>query len=219
LRAEARLRLTPRRQLDSLLRTSGARLSVAKLERMPAGADHGPLKPRLPSRLATPGQRIDLLPAVVADALPGVLASLTSGGGLADGELLLVGRRHQRDNNSWLHNASGLTRGRARHALMAHPDDLAVRGIRDGDTVLVRSAVGEVRVEVDATEDLMAGVVSLPHGYGHGRDGVRLRHATGLPGVSVNDLTDPSVVESVSGNAVLNGVPVTLEPSGLGERG
>ncbi|HSO63696.1 MAG TPA: molybdopterin dinucleotide binding domain-containing protein, partial [Ornithinibacter sp.] len=132
--------------------------------------------------------------------------------GLADGELLLVGRRHQRDNNSWLHNASRLTRGRARHSLSAHPDDLAVRGIRDGDTVLVRSAVGEVRVEVAASEDLMPGVVSLPHGYGHAREGVRLRHATELPGVSMNDLTDPSVVEAVSGNAVLNGVPVTLHP-------
>lgn len=212
LEAEARLRLSPRRQLDALLRSSGARLSVAKLEKMSAGADHGPLKPRLPSRLATPEQRVDLLPSVVADALPGVLASLSSGGGLADGELLLVGRRHQRDNNSWLHNASRLTRGRARHSLSAHPDDLAVRGIRDGDTVLVRSAVGEVRVEVAASEDLMPGVVSLPHGYGHAREGVRLRHATELPGVSMNDLTDPSVVEAVSGNAVLNGVPVTLHP-------
>ena len=212
LRTEARLRLTPRRRLDALLRSSGARLSVARLEKMSAGADHGPLKPRLPARLATPEQRIDLLPAIVADALPGVLWSLSSGPGLADGALLLVGRRHQRDNNSWLHNASRLTRGRARHALLAHPDDLAVRGIRDGDTVLVRSAVGEVRVEVAATDDLMPGVVSLPHGYGHARDGVRLRHATALPGVSANDLTDPSVVEPVSGNAVLNGVPVTLEP-------
>ena len=137
---------------------------------------------------------------------------MSAGPGLAAGQLLLVGRRHQRDNNSWLHNASRLTRGRPRHALMAHPDDLAVRGIRDGETVLVRSAVGEVRVEVAATEDLMPGVVSLPHGYGHARDGVRLRNATGLSGVSVNDLTDPGVVEPVSGNAVLNGVPVTVEP-------
>ena len=212
LRTEARLRLSPRRQLDALLRSSGARLSVAKLEKMSAGADRGPLKPRLPDRLQTPGRRIDLLPAIVAEALPGVLTSLSGGAGAAEGELLLIGRRHQRDNNSWLHNASRLTRGRPRHALLAHPDDLAVRGIRDGDTVLVRSAVGEVRVEVSATEDVMPGVVSLPHGYGHARDGVRLRSATALPGVSVNDLTDPGVVETVSGNAVLNGVPVTVEP-------
>jgi anaerobic selenocysteine-containing dehydrogenase len=212
LKARAQLGLSPRRQLDALLRSSGARLSVAKLERMPAGADHGPLRPRLPARLATPDRRIDLLPAVVADALPGVLHAMSSGAGVAEGKLLLIGRRHQRDNNSWLHNAPRLTRGRPRHPLLAHPDDLAVRGIRDGDTVLVRSAVGEVRVEVAATEDLMPGVVSLPHGYGHARDGVRLRSATALAGVSVNDLTDPSVVEPVSGNAVLNGVPVTVEP-------
>ena len=132
---------------------------------------------------------------------------------LADGELLLIGRRHQRDNNSWLHNSTRLTRGRPRHALTAHPDDLAARGIRGGDVVVVRSAVGEVRVEVEATDDLMPGVVSLPHGYGHARNGVRLRNAVDVPGVSMNDLTDPSVVESVSGNAVLNGVPVTVAPA------
>ena len=212
LETEARLRLSPRRQLDALLRSSGARLSVAKLEKTVAGADHGPLKPRLPERLFTPEKRIDLLPTVVAEPLPTLLTALSAGPTLADGELLLIGRRHQRDNNSWLHNSTRLTRGRARHALMAHPDDLAARGIRGGDVVTVRSAVGEVRVEVEATDDLMPGVVSLPHGYGHARDGVRLRNAVEVPGVSMNDLTDPSVVESVSGNAVLNGVPVTVAP-------
>ena len=212
LKTEARLRLTPRRQLDALLRSSGARLSVAKLEGMSAGADRGPLKPRLPERLATANQRIDLATPLVLDALPGLLTELASATGPGDGQLLLIGRRHQRDNNSWLHNSTRLTRGRARHALLAHPDDLAARGIGDGDTVVVRSAVGEVRVEVEATDDVMPGVVSLPHGYGHRRAGVRLRNAEGLPGVSINDLTDPAVVEGLSGNAVLNGVPVTVEP-------
>ena len=212
LQTEARLRLSPRRQLDALLRSSGARLSVAKLEGMSAGADRGPLKPRLPERLATPEQRIDLAVPLVLESLPGLLEALSGVRGVGDGDLLLIGRRHQRDNNSWLHNAAGLTRGRARHALLAHPDDLAARGIRDGDTVVVRSAVGEVHVEVAATDDVMPGVVSLPHGYGHRRPGVRLRHAEELPGVSVNDLTDASVVDDLSGNAVLNGVPVTLAP-------
>jgi len=179
LKAEARLRLSPRRQLDALLRSSGTRLSVAALEDMPAGADHGPLKPRLPERLATPDQRIDLLPAIVADALPEVLAALAAltaaNGSPVDGQLLLIGRRHQRDNNSWLHNTTRLTRGRSRHALLAHPDDLAARGLADGQTVCVRSASGEVEVEVAATDDVMPGVVSLPHGYGHARPGVRLR--------------------------------------------
>jgi anaerobic selenocysteine-containing dehydrogenase len=210
LQTEARLRLTPRRQLDALLRSSGARLSVAKLEGMVAGADRGPLKPRLPERLMTPEKRIDLALPLVLESLPQLLTELSAGPGLDEGELLLIGRRHQRDNNSWLHNSARLTRGRARHALLAHPDDLAARGITDGDTVLVRSAVGEVRVEVAATDDVMPGVMSLPHGYGHRRPGVRLRHAQELPGVTVNDLTDASVVERLSGNAVLNGVPVTM---------
>jgi anaerobic selenocysteine-containing dehydrogenase len=204
--------LSPRRQVDALLRSSSARLSVAKLERMPAGADHGPLRSRLPDRLRTPEKRIDLAVPLVLEALATLPEGLVEGSRLAEGHLLLIGRRHQRDNNSWLHNSSRLTRGRSRHALLAHPDDLAERAIRDGDTVLVRSSVGEVEVEVAATEDLMRGVVSLPHGYGHRREGVRLRNAGRLPGVSVNDLTDPSVVEGLSANAVLNGVPVTVEP-------
>jgi len=212
LETEARLRLTPRRQLDALLRSSGARLSIAKLEKTVAGADHGPLKPRLPGRLSTADRRIDLLPDLVAQALPGLLTTLVSGPVLAEGELLLIGRRHQRDNNSWLHNSTRLIRGKPRHALLANPDDLAARGIHSGDVVVVRSAIGEVRVEVEASSDLMPGVVSLPHGYGQARDGVRLRNAVDVPGVSMNDLTDPAVVEAVSGNAVLNGVPVTVEP-------
>ncbi len=216
LQTEARLRLSPRRQLDALLRSSGARLSVAKLEKMMAGADHGPLKPRLPERLATADQRIDLAMPLVLESLPGLLAELSAGSRPGDGELLLIGRRHQRDNNSWLHNSARLTRGRPRHALLAHPDDLAARGIRDGDTVVVRSAAGEVEVEAAATDDVMPGVVSLPHGYGHRRDGVRLRNAEQLPGVSMNDLTDPDVVEGLSGNAVLNGVPVTVAPAAAG---
>ena len=210
LEAQARLRTSPTRQLDVLLRTGGGRLSVRKLrEAGPGGLDLGPLRPRLPDRLATADRRVHLAAAVVLEDLPRVLETLD-----ADRDpdaLLLVGRRHQRDNNSWLHNAPVLTSGRPRHALHAHPDDLAVRGIRDGQRVRVRSAAGEVEVEVQATEDVMRGVVSLPHGYGQTREGVRLSVATGLPGVSANDVTDPAVVDPASGNAVLNGVPVTLE--------
>ena len=210
LEAVARLRTSPTRQLDLLLRTGGAGLSVRRLRAAgPGGLDLGPLRPRLPDRLRTRGRRIDLAAAVAVDDLPRVLATLDLP--RDPDALLLVGRRHQRDNNSWLHNAPVLVGGRARHALHAHPDDLAVRGLRDGDRVRVRSAAGAVEVDVRATEDVMRGVVSLPHGYGHARDGVRLSTATTLPGVSANDVTDPAVVDPVSGNAVLNGVPVTLE--------
>ena len=215
IETEARLRTSPTRQLDLLLRTGGAGLSVRRLrEAGPGGLDLGPLRPRLPERLHTPDRRVHLDARVVLDDLPRLLGVLSDLEGTtpAGDELLLVGRRHQRDNNSWLHNQARLTRGRARHQLLVHPDDLAVRGIRDGDRVRVRSAAGQVEVEVSATDDVMPGVVSLPHGYGHDRQGVRMRGAAALPGVSLNDLTDPGVTEAVSGNAVLNGVPVTVEP-------
>ena len=112
-----------------------------------------------------------------------------------------------------MHNTERLTRGRARHHLLMHPEDLAERGIADGTTVTVTSRVGAVEVEVRASEDMMPGVVSLPHGYGHQRDGVLLGNATTVPGPSINDLTDPAELDAVSGNAVLNGVPVTVAAS------
>ena len=133
-----------------------------------------------------------------------------------DDGLLLIGRRHQRDCNSWMHNTERLTKGRPRHHLLMHPDDLAERGIADGTAVAVTSRVGTVHAEVQSTEDVMRGVVSLPHGYGHQREGVRLSRASQVPGPSINDLTDPAVLDVASGNAVLNGVPVTVSPAQAG---
>ena len=197
----ARMRVSPTRTVDALLRTDRSRLSVRRLRRGPV--DLGPLEPCLPERLMTPTKRIDAAPRQVVEDLARLDAAVVPDG------LLLVGRRHQRDNNSWMHNTPRLTKGRPRHQLLMHPDDLASRSIADGVVVRVESAVGAVEVEVQASDDMMPGVVSLPHGYGHRRDGVRLEHAAGLPGASMNDLTDPSVLD-VSGNAVLSGVPVTV---------
>ena len=126
-----------------------------------------------------------------------------------DDALVLIGRRHKQDNNSWFHNSTRLTGGRPRHQLLMHPQDLTDRGIEDGSLVMVSSRVGSVRVEVAATDDMMPGVVSLPHGYGHQVGGTRLRNATQVAGVSINDLTDPDLLD-LSGNAALNGVPVTV---------
>jgi anaerobic selenocysteine-containing dehydrogenase len=176
---------------------------VRRLRR--GSVDLGPLEPCLPERLMTPTKRVDAAPRQVVEDLARLDAAVVPDG------LLLVGRRHQRDNNSWMHNTPRLTKGRPRHQLLMHPDDLASRSIADGVVVRVASAVGSVEVEVRASDDMMQGVVSLPHGYGHRRDGVRLEHAVGLPGASMNDLTDPSVLD-VSGNAVLSGVPVTVSP-------
>lgn len=227
-RRMVRLRASPRLTVDVLLRSSGRRLSVRRLARTPGGVDLGPLEPRLPGRLPdgpatrTPSRDkvVSLAPAVVTDGLAALRARLPELRHAADGdELLLIGRRHQRDNNSWMHNTERLTRGRPRHQLLMHPDDLAVRGLADGSLVTVTSEVSSVQVEVRATDEVMRGVVSLPHGYGHRRPGVRLNRAVEVPGVTMNDLTDPSRVEGVSGNAVLNGVPVVVTPALSGSRG
>ncbi|HET6651693.1 MAG TPA: molybdopterin-dependent oxidoreductase [Nocardioides sp.] len=205
LALQARMRLSPTRLVDLLLRTDRSRLSVRRLKKAGAGIDLGPLQPCLPGRLQTKERRIDLAqPLVLAD-----LARLEQVRAPAPDELLLIGRRHQRDCNSWMHNSERLTRGRPRHQLLMHPDDLADRGIGDGATVTVKSRVGSVLVEVAASDTMMPGVVSLPHGYGHGLPGVRMRSAVDLAGVSINDLTDPERLD-VSGNAAFNGTPVTV---------
>ncbi len=209
LRTRARLSVSPTLQLRGLLAT-GRKLSWRALRATPEGVDLGPLRPTMPGRLQTADHRIDLAPALLIGDLARLDAPETIP---AADELLLIGRRHQRDNNSWMHNAERLTRGRPRHHLLMHPDDLAARDLADGATVTVSSRVGKVVVEVQAAEDMMRGVVSLPHGYGHQVvGGTRMRHAATVPGVSINDLTDPELLD-VSGNAALNGVPVTVTPA------
>jgi len=202
---EARLRLSPTRIVDLLLRTGGSKLSVRALRKAPSGVDLGPLRPSLPERLQTKDGRIDLAPELVLRDLARVRDHLQPP---AADELLLIGRRHQRDCNSWLHNTRRLTKGKARHQLYMHPDDLDVRGIADGSPVEVASRVGKVTVEVRATDEMMPGVVSLPHGYGHATS-PGTAAASELPGVSINDLTDPERLD-VSGNAAFSAVPVRV---------
>ncbi|WP_139981273.1 molybdopterin-dependent oxidoreductase [Nocardioides litoris] len=197
--------------LVELLLDAGGRTTAAEVLAHPEGVDLGPLRPTMPGRLRTPEQRIDVVPALVVDDLPRLEAWLAGAASAAsDGdELLLIGRRHKQDCNSWLHNTTRLTRGRPRHHLLMHPDDLAARGLSDGERVEVRSRVGAVEVEVTGADDMMPGVVSLPHGYGHQVEGTRLGHASTVPGVSINDLTDPARLD-VSGNAAFSGTPVTV---------
>ncbi|KGN42322.1 dehydrogenase [Knoellia aerolata DSM 18566] len=214
VRQRLRLMASPRMSVDLLLRSARTGLSVRRLSRTPGGVDLGPLQPRLPERLRTPDRRVSLTPEVVTDGLALLRSRLPALRRAASSdELLLIGRRHQRDNNSWMHNSTRLTRGRPRHQLLMHPDDLAARGLADGSLVTVTSDVSSVRVDVRASDEVMRGVVSLPHGYGHDRPGVRMGHAVEVPGVSMNDLTDPARVEGVSGNAVLNGIPVVVTPA------
>lgn len=205
----ARLAVSPTRQIALLLRRGSSGVTMRDLRRHPEGVDLGPLRAgQLPGRLPRPERRVDAAPELVLADLER-LATVPSP---EPGGLVLIGRRHQRDCNSWMHNTSRLTKGRPRHELLMHPDDLAGRGIVDGALVEVSSRVGTVEVEVRATDDVMPGVVSLPHGYGHRREGVRLEQAVDLPGVSINDLTDPELLD-VSGNAAFNGVPVEVRVS------
>ena len=201
--------LPPPRALIGLgLAQGGAGLDVAALEAAPHGLDLGPLQPSLLERLETGDQRIACLPAMFATDLARLaVAPLPA----AAGELLLVGRREVRSNNSWMHNAPRLVKGKPRHQLLVHPADLAAHGIADGARVQVRSDAGSIEVEASASHDMMRGVVCLPHGYGHDRAGTRLARAQRVVGPSYNDLSDPARLDGPSGNAALNGLPVRIE--------
>jgi anaerobic selenocysteine-containing dehydrogenase len=202
----ARLTASPTFLVGQLLRRGSSGVTLKKLRARPAGIDLGPLRGgQLPDRLPSRSKRLDLAPALVVEDVARLAAVPTPTGD----DLLLIGRRHQRDCNSWMHNSERLTKGRPRHHLLMNPDDLAARSIADGARVRVTSRVGSVEVEVAASDDLMPGVVSLPHGYGHAADGVLMARSREVPGVSVNDLTDPERLD-VSGNAALNGVPVEV---------
>lgn len=205
LTGEIRMRTSPTFLIAMLLR-SGRNTTITQLRKHPEGVDLGALRAdQLPGRLATKDKRIDAAPAIVV----GDLARLREHEVPSGDQLLLIGRRHQRDCNSWMHNSERLTRGRNRHQLLMHPADLDARGLVDGALVTVKSRVGSVSVEVHATEDVMPGVVSLPHGFGHQVGGTRMGIAAEVVGVSINDLTDPDRLD-LSGNAALSGVPVTV---------
>ena len=128
-----------------------------------------------------------------------------------DKQVLLIGRRHVRSNNSWLHNSYRLVKGKPRCTLMLHPETAKEYGIEDGQNVKVTSRVGSVIITAEVTDELMPKVVSIPHGWGHGRKGVKQKIAQAHAGVSVNDLTDDTLIDQLSGNAAVNGVPVQLE--------
>nr|WP_286947000.1 molybdopterin oxidoreductase family protein [Pseudomonas sp. UBA6718] len=205
--------LPPQQMIDMGLRfgpygdKSEHRLSLAALRDSPHGIDLGPLKPNLAARLKTESKAIEAAPALlVAD-----LARFAAEPQPAAGELLLIGRRHVRSNNSWMHNYQRLVKGKPRHQLLMHPDDMAGRGLSDGQRVRVQSRVGVIEVEALASAEMMPGVVSLPHGWGHARPGVQMAIASAQPGASANDLTDERQLDAVSGNAALNGVQVRVE--------
>ncbi|MGE2690199.1 molybdopterin-dependent oxidoreductase [Mycolicibacterium pulveris] len=207
------------RRLDMMLRLGpygdafGARpdgLTLARLQAAPHGIDLGPLQPRLAQVLRTPTGRIELAPEALVADVPRLRKTL---GDRADG-FVLIGRRHLRSNNSWMHNLPALAGGTNRCTLRIHPDDAADLGLTDTDTAVVKGPGGELLAPIELAPGMRRGVVSLPHGWGHDRAGTGQTVASQRPGVNVNQLNDGNDLDPLSGTAVLNGIPVDIAPAG-----
>ena len=199
----------PKRALDLLLRFGPHKLSLAKLEQTPHGLDLGALEPRLAQLLQTKTRQIALAPPLFVADVERLAAELDAPAQVND-QLLLIGRRNLRSNNSWMHNSQRLVKGPEACTLIMHPRDAESRGLVDGQRVTVESRVGKLEVPLAVSSEVGHGVVSLPHGWGHGRDGVALAVAGAHAGVSANDLTDEHELDALSGNAVFSGVPVRV---------
>ncbi len=208
-------RTGPERVLDFLLRSGpygdgfGAQpdgLSLTMLEQHPHGIDLGPLQPRIPEVLRTPSGKIELAPPLLVADVARLQVALERP---AEG-LVLIGRRDLRTNNSWMHNLHVLTKGKERCTLHVHPDDAARLQLCEGTIAQVSSRVGTVTLPVEITDAIMPGVVSIPHGWGHGLLGTRMHIASEHAGVNINLLTDETQYDMLSGNAVLNGIAVTV---------
>jgi len=219
---EGRTPQNPEQKIDLALRYGPYKtqnLSVQTLRDNPHGIDLGPLQSQLPERLLTANARIDIATAPFLSDLARAQQALEALSPLptasnADTEssshLSLISRRHLRDNNSWLHNAYRLVKGRNRCTLQINPADAQRFGVKNGQSVRVQSRVGSVELPAEVTEDMMPGVVSMPHGYGHNRSGIQLDVAQAHAGVSINDLTDETLLDELTGNAALTGVKVVV---------
>lgn len=208
----------PQRRLDLMLRlgpygdgfgADPAGLTLARLLDRPHGVDLGPLKPRIPGLLKTRSGRVELFPAPIAADLPRLRDALAE----RPASLVLVGRRHLRSNNSWMHNVPTLNGGSNRCTVQVHPEDAERLGLADGGPARVTTEAGEITIPVEITDTVRKGVVSVPHGWGHDRPGTRMAVACARPGVNVNQLLDGSRRDPLSGTAVLNGFPVELAPA------
>ncbi len=208
----------PERMLDFMLRSGpyGDRfgddpegLTLDKLEAAPHGIDLGPLEPRIPDVLRTESGKIELAPEPIVADLDRLRAAA---GRHSNGDIVLIGRRQLRSNNSWMHNVPNLVRGKERCTMHVHPDDAERLDLEDGGLARVTSECGAVEVAVEVTDGIMPGVVSIPHGWGHDDPEARLEVAAAHPGTNSNLLADEMAVDVPSGNAVLNGIPVELAP-------
>jgi anaerobic selenocysteine-containing dehydrogenase len=208
----------PERLTDLMLRTGpfGDRygenpdgLTLEKLKAEPHGVDLGPMVPRAADVVDTTDGKIHVAPPYITADLPRLAARLDR----PPEPLVLVSRRHLRSNNSWMHNVKVLVKGKDRCTLLVHPDDASRCGVADGELATVRSEAGSIEVPVEITDGIRAGVVSLPHGWGHDKNGTRLSVAREHAGVNSNVLAPGTFIDEISGNAAVNGIPVTVTPA------
>ena len=188
-------------------------LTLQKLKDNPHGEDLGALRPCLKEKLLTDNQMVNIIPSLLLNDLERVALNfqkLSKEVKNTEFDLQLIGRRHLRSNNSWMHNSERLVKGRDRCTLLIHPETAAIRGIVNQEKVQIESRVGMVEIAVEITDEIMPNVVSIPHGFGHARKGVQLDIATAHAGVSLNDLTDELLIDELTGNSAFSGVPVRI---------
>ncbi len=212
---ELEKRTGPERMLDYMLRSGPYGdyfvkkdgLSLSKLEKNPHGLDLGPLKPRIPEVLLTPSGKIELAPDLIVKDVARLKSDLLE----ESPDMMLIGRRDLRSNNSWMHNLPVLTKGKDRCTLLIHPIDANRFDLLDGGFAEVKSEVGQLEIIVEVTEGIMPGVASIPHGYGHNLKGIKMSNASENDGVNTNLLSDEKRLDAVSGTAVLNGIPIVVK--------
>lgn len=218
MKGEAPTGFLPEQMLDMGLRSgpySSEGLSIDLLKKEVHGVDLGPLKPVLPERLFTSDKRIQLAPPALVEDIERMRRVLLDETKALDGHLSLIGRRQLRSNNSWMHNSYRLVKGRDRCTLLIHTEDAQKRGVVSGEWVQVASRVGAVRLKAEVSDEMMKGIVSIPHGWGHDHEDISQSVAQQHPGISINDLTDETMRDELTGNAAFSGVPVFVDPASV----
>ncbi len=200
---------TPQRMLNHGLKKGKYQLNLRKLKQFPHGIDLGQLKPVFPEALYTQDKKLNIAPDIMLDGFNKLSLEPVN---TSNGALAMIGRRHLRSNNTWMHNSLRLVKGPDRCTVLIHPDDAEKHNIKSGDKIKLRALKTNHEIELvsEITDKIMPGVVSIPHGWGHNRKGTRWKIAENHAGVSINDLTDDKMVDTLSGNAAFNGVPVEI---------
>jgi anaerobic selenocysteine-containing dehydrogenase len=199
--------MPPEYKLDLGLQFGPYDLSLEKLKQNPHGIDLGPLQSLLPGRLK---QKINLCPSILAEDLKRLETEKINFIKNDTEDFWLIGRRTLRDNNSWMHNVEKLMKGKNRCTLLINNIDAQKNNFKNGESIIVKSRVGQVIIPIEITDEIMPGVVSIPHGYGHNRKGIKLKTAEKYVGISINDLSDEKSMDELTGNSAFSGVKVKL---------